>query len=160
MIDIPFFLQQDLEQSFSCSGAKKRKMGNGGVDEGGPSTGDTSRPTTNSSYKVPLIGGNCAKRLPSMQLLKCRDLIGQHSRRGVNAVEFSDDGSLLVSGGDDGRVLLWPTNQAIDEEWTLSPTAMETKHNHFIWCLAVSPDNKRFFSGGWDNQVLIHDVDT
>ena len=91
-------------------------MGNGGVDEEGPSTGDLSRPTTNSSYKVPLIGGNCAKRLPSMQLLKCRDLIGQHSRRGVNAVEFSDDGSLFVSGGDDGRVLLWPTNQAIDEE--------------------------------------------
>lgn len=79
------------------------------------------------------------EQLSSLQPLNCRDLNGQHSEQGVNVIEFSDDGSLFVSGGDDdGRVLLWPTNKAIDLKWKPQATEMETKHEDYIWCLALS----------------------
>ena len=32
----------------------------------------------------------------------------------VYTIAFSDDGSWFVLGGQDGRILLWPTNKAID----------------------------------------------
>ena len=76
-------------------------------------------------------------------------------------VEFSDDGSLFVSGGDDdGRVLMWPTSKAVDLKWKPEATEMETKHEDYIWCMAMSSDNQRIFSGGRDSKVLIHDADT
>jgi len=54
--------------------------------------------------------------LSSLQPLRCRDLASRfHSDRSVNAVVFSDDDSFFVSGGEDGRVLLWPTSKAIDD---------------------------------------------
>ena len=31
----------------------------------------------------------------------------------VNAVEFSEDGDLMVSGGDDKRVLCWQLDRAV-----------------------------------------------
>ena len=94
------------------------------------------------------------------QSLRSRDLIGQHGGESVNIVEFSDDGSWFVSGGDDGRVLLWLTGNALDDEWTPEPIEIDAKHENDITGLAVSPYNNRIFSGGGDNKLLIHDVDT
>jgi len=92
--------------------AKHRNMGTGG----GPSTGDSSRFTDrSSSCKFPLIGGISVERLSSSQPLRCRNLTGQHSqsnRGGFNAVEFSDDGSLFASGGDDGVIKLWTSRNS------------------------------------------------
>ena len=100
------------------------------------------------------------EQLSSLQPLNCRDLNGQHSEQGVNVVEFSDDGSLFVSGGDDdGRVLLWPTNKAIDLKWKPQATEMEIKHEDYIWYLALSTDNMRIFSGCRDSKVLIHNAE-
>ena len=129
-------------------------METGESDYEGNSTGNSSRPN------FPQIGGGLSvERLSSSQPLRCRDLTGYHGdKRGVYAVEFSDDGTLFASGGYDGRVLLWPTSRALDEKWTPSPTAMETEHNRLIWCLAMSPDNERLFSG--DNTILIHSINT
>ena len=129
---------------------------------GGPFSSNSSRPITdrNSSYKFPLIGGISVDRLSSSQPLQCRDLIGHRGGQGVSVFEFSDDGSLFASGGDDGRVLLWPTSEALEEEWTPNPTAMETEHKVATWCLAISHDNQRLFSGGLDRKLLIHNVNT
>jgi len=101
------------------------------------------------------------ERLSSSQPLRCRDLTGYHGDKGgVNAIEFSDDGSLFASGGYDGRVLLWSTSRALDGKWTPKPTEMETKHNRLICCLAITPDNERLFSGGLDEQILIYNIST
>ena len=134
------------------AGAKKRKLETGGSADGEHSTGNSSRPS----------GGRLSvERLSSSQPLRCRDLIGHHGdKRAVNAVVFSGDGSLFASGGKDGRVLVWSTSKAIDRKWTPNPTAMETKHDSFILCLVMSPNNERVFSGGLDNKLLIHNIST
>lgn len=75
-------------------------------------------------------------------------------------MEFSDDGSWLVSGDDDGQVLLWPTNKALDDLWTPIPTEMDTEHDDGILCLAVSPNNDQIFSCGYVKKLLINDVKT
>jgi hypothetical protein len=39
-------------------------------------------------------------------------------------IEFSDDSFFFVSGGKDGRLLLWPENQVLDSEnMFIKPTA-------------------------------------
>jgi len=78
----------------------------------------------------------------------------------VNAVEFSGDGSLLVSGGDDRRVLLWQLDQAITDNGKYSPVAMEAEHRSNIFCLGFDSGNTRLYSGGNDEQVIVHDMTT
>ena len=69
----------------------------------------------------------------------------------VYTIAFSDDGSWFVLGGQDGRILLWPTNKAIDVQWKPAPTEMESQHENFIYCLALSCYfNKLNFSGAYD----------
>ena len=127
-------------------------METGGSDEAGLSPEKSSRFSG---------GGLSVERISSSQPLQCRDLFGHHGiNRGITAVEFSDDGSLFASGGEDGRVLLWPTRKTVDDKWTPNPTAMGTKHDSDIWCLAMSPDNERVFSGVVDRKLLIHNTNT
>ena len=66
-----------------------------------------------------------------------------------------------MSGGEDGRVLLWQTDKARDTKWTPNPTSMDTLHGGYVYDLVVSPDNNRVFSsGGRDKMLLIHDIKT
>ena len=156
--------KQNLEPGISgrgkeISGAKKRKVETERGDDGGNSTGNSSR----HNFIQQIGGGLSVERMSSSQPLICRNIFqSHHGNDRVIVVEFSDDGSLLVSGDEDGRVLLWPTSKAIDEEWTPNPTAMETMDNRYfaIWCLAMSPDNERVFSGNEDTQVLIYNINT
>ena len=74
----------------------------------------------------------------------------------IRAIEFSDDGTHLVSGGRDKTVRLWSHDEGRDE-W--NSIEMESKHEAAVYCLAISPDNRRIFSGGYD-EVLIHDTTT
>ena len=83
-----------------------------------------------------------------------------HGGGPINTVEFSDDGSFFASGGGDGRVLLWPTEKVIEGKSIKTTTEMTTKHESFIHCIAVGPDNGRLFSGGEDDQLLIYDIKT
>jgi len=78
----------------------------------------------------------------------------------VNAVEFSGEGSLLVSGGDDRRVLLWQVDKAITDNVKYNPVAMEAEHRSNIFCLGFDSDNTRIYSGGNDEQVIVHDMIT
>ena len=120
----------------------------------------TSVAKDSSCYKF-FSNGISTEHLSSFpQSLRSRDLIGQHGGELVNIVEFSDDGSWFVSGGDDGRVLLWPTGNALDDEWTPEPIEIDAKHGSNILGLAMSPYNDSIFSGSEGKKLLINDVDT
>ncbi|XP_033733769.1 DDB1- and CUL4-associated factor 5-like [Pecten maximus] len=77
----------------------------------------------------------------------------------VNAIEFSHDGGeWIASGGDDRRVLLWNVQKALDHIG--KPAFMKGEHNSNIFCLAFDYENKKIFSGGNDEQVIVHDIST
>lgn len=85
-----------------------------------------------------------------------KDMLGHFGC--VNAIEFSNNGGQwLVSGGDDRRVLLWHMEKAIHSK--AKPIKLKGEHLSNIFCLAFDSTNKRVFSGGNDEQVILHDVE-
>ncbi|XP_044291987.1 DDB1- and CUL4-associated factor 5 isoform X2 [Varanus komodoensis] len=97
------------------------------------------------------------RRLRGCRNLYKKDLLGHFGC--VNAIEFSNNGGQwLVSGGDDRRVLLWHMEQAIHSR--VKPIQLKGEHHSNIFCLAFNSGNTRVFSGGNDEQVLLHDVDS
>ncbi|KRT85832.1 WD40 domain-containing protein, partial [Oryctes borbonicus] len=96
------------------------------------------------------------ERLKQAKNLFRKDLLAHYGC--VNAIEFSEGGDLLVSGGDDRRVLLWFVQDAIYERGT--PVVMQTNHTSNIFCLAFDKLNSKIFSGGNDDQVIVHDLKT
>ncbi|KAL7301518.1 hypothetical protein TKK_0005952 [Trichogramma kaykai] len=76
----------------------------------------------------------------------------------VNAVEFSKDGELLISGGDDKRVLLWNVSQAIYDSG--KPIEMRAQHSSNIFCLDFNSSRTKILSAGNDDQVIVHDIQT
>ncbi|XP_060077091.1 DDB1- and CUL4-associated factor 5-like [Ylistrum balloti] len=77
----------------------------------------------------------------------------------VNAIEFSNGGGQsIASGGDDRRVLLWNVQSALANIG--KPVFMKGEHNSNIFCLAFDYENRKIFSGGNDEQVIVHDIST
>ncbi|KAJ3100461.1 hypothetical protein HDU97_002198 [Phlyctochytrium planicorne] len=74
----------------------------------------------------------------------------------VNALAFSDNGQFLASGGDDSRVLLWPTLELNEH---LSPAFSFTGHESNIFCIAFTSDPKIFYSCGNDGYLIRHRTD-
>jgi len=66
---------------------------------------------------------------------------------------------LLLTGGDDRRVLLWDMNKAISGP-TVSPKLMEAEHLSNIFCLAFDSKNGKLFSAGNDEKVIVHNLAT
>ena len=98
----------------------------------------------------------CSSSLP----LRC--IFIQLNNECINALDFSSDGSLLVSGGADKCVRLWKFRELLDVDGKLRPTRMKTEHGEGgVTCVAVSPNSRHIFSGGrTDKTVLIHDCET
>ncbi|XP_058445214.1 uncharacterized protein DDB_G0283357 [Malaya genurostris] len=96
------------------------------------------------------------QRLRIAKNLYKKDLVSHYGC--VNAIEFSQEGELLVSGGDDRRVLLWHVDKSILEKE--SPASMQKQHLSNIFCLGIDSRNARIFSGGNDDVVIVHDVQT
>ncbi|CAK8678323.1 DDB1- and CUL4-associated factor 5-like isoform X1 [Clavelina lepadiformis] len=111
------------------------------------------------------INGNCASasdiktsRFNWVQNLYCSDWIGHFAC--VNAVEFSNGTKeFLASGGDDKRVLLWNLGERFFAP-NYKPTIMVGNHISNIFCLAFDMYNKKLFSSGNDEQILVHDLAT
>jgi WD40 repeat protein len=98
-------------------------------------------------------------QLDSSQRFHCRNLTGHTS--GVVGLEFSKDGTLLVSGGYDKIVRLWPISSVTrNEQCPIIPIEMKTRHVSHVYSLAITSDNRRLFSGGAGGKVFIHDVAT
>ena len=95
------------------------------------------------------------QQIDSSQLFHYRELLGHTDY--IGTMGFSEDGTLLVSGGTDKTVRLWSLNQG---RRVNSSCVMETKHERAVSCLAMSPDNNQIFSGGFDSKIYIHDVQT
>uniref|UniRef100_UPI00398E8C4A DDB1- and CUL4-associated factor 5 n=1 Tax=Pristiophorus japonicus TaxID=55135 RepID=UPI00398E8C4A len=97
------------------------------------------------------------QRLSGCGNLFKKDLLGHFGC--VNAIEFSGGaGELLVSGGDDRRVLLWHIDKSIHSK--AKPTQLKGEHLSNIFCLAFDSTNTHLFSGGNDEQVIVHDVES
>ena len=152
----------DINENIELTAASKKRKISSVAENNGPGTsGGSSRDKFPSSAQI------SAKPISNLHPLRSRDFVGQHGlNKGVNVVEFSDDSYFFISGGDDGRVLLWPTSKAADEKWTPEPIAMDTvatpdkEGNNAIFCLAMSSENQSIFSGSDDTQLLIHDVNS
>jgi len=99
-------------------------------------------------------------RLSKATNLYSRDLRGHYGC--VNALEFSHNGSLLASGGDDHRTVIWRLSEALDDNHSSSSSysVMKAKHMSNIFCLAFDCDNGKVISGGNDEQVIVHDLGT
>lgn len=96
------------------------------------------------------------RRLAGCTSLFKKDMLGHFGC--VNAIEFSTNGGeWLVSGGDDRRVLLWHMEKAIHSR--AKPVKLKGEHLSNIFCLAFDSTNKKVFSGGNDEQVILHDVE-
>lgn len=61
-------------------------------------------------------------------------------------------------GGDDRRVVLWNFGKTLLQQG--QPEQMSSQHLSNIFCLAITKDNSRIFSGGNDDQVMVHDSNT
>ncbi|XP_077996129.1 uncharacterized protein LOC144449464 [Glandiceps talaboti] len=84
-----------------------------------------------------------------------KDLTGHYGC--VNAIEFSNNGGeLLVSGGDDRRVLVWNIEKTLSDFG--DPAIMKGEHDSNIFCLAFSSTNSKIFSSGNDEKVIVHDT--
>lgn len=98
------------------------------------------------------------KRLDNTSSLFRHDLLGHFGC--VNALEFSKPGHLLASGGDDRRVLLWNINDCLDGTKQVPHNPMDDAHNSNVFCLSFNQDSTKIFSGGNDEMVLVHDIET
>uniref|UniRef100_A0A1B6L8U1 Uncharacterized protein n=1 Tax=Graphocephala atropunctata TaxID=36148 RepID=A0A1B6L8U1_9HEMI len=112
-----------------------------------------SREYSDSSYTSKQI---LSSRLNTAKSLYSKNLLGHFGC--VNAIEFSNSGELLASGGDDRRVLLWNVEEALDG--VSQPTPMRAQHISNIFCLGYDSKNTKIFSAGNDDQVIIHDTIT
>lgn len=96
------------------------------------------------------------RRLNAAKNLYRKDLVCHFGC--VNAIEFSCNGELLISGGDDRRVMIWPFGKVILDEG--KPEPLKAVHQSNIFCLGVTSDNQKVFSGGNDDIVIVHDLES
>ncbi|XP_001358955.5 DDB1- and CUL4-associated factor 5 [Drosophila pseudoobscura] len=104
-----------------------------------------------------LSAGIFRQRLSAAENLYQRNLTGHYGC--VNALEFSNGGQFLASGGDDKRVLLWNIDQEVMSEMG-RPQVMNETHTSNIFCLGFDTLNAHVFSGGNDDLVIQHDLAT
>jgi eukaryotic-like serine/threonine-protein kinase len=71
----------------------------------------------------------------------------------VNAIQFSPDGSLLISGGDDGLIALW---NVVDGTSILALPAQDAG----IRTLAFAPNGHLFASGDADGSLAVWAIPT
>jgi guanine nucleotide-binding protein subunit beta-2-like 1 protein len=80
------------------------------------------------------------------------------------AVGTKDDKPFLVSGSRDRNLIVWDLDleagvgKQVDEVSIGKPLKSLKGHNHFVSCLALTPDNKHVISGSWDKTLRLWDL--
>ncbi|KIM26361.1 hypothetical protein M408DRAFT_72893 [Serendipita vermifera MAFF 305830] len=85
---------------------------------------------------------------PALQLA----LIG-HTEE-VECVSFSPDGKRIVSGSDDGTIIVW------DAETGAVVAGPFEGHSSWVTSVGFSPDGNRIVSGSYDETILVWDAET
>jgi WD repeat-containing protein 22 len=85
-------------------------------------------------------------RFDCYSTLYCQD--GKGHSGCVNALDFSSDGLLLASGGDDKRVLIWNMSQILFNETNQSPIILNATHLSNIFSIKFDNQNRRIISAG------------
>ncbi|MDF5728310.1 MAG: hypothetical protein PUP92_09800 [Rhizonema sp. PD38] len=79
------------------------------------------------------------------------------SKTAVRALAFNEDGSLLVSGGDDGQVVVWHLTSGYQLDKTKSPKGIPIfQGSTKIRSIDVKSSQGIVVSGGEDSQVRLH----
>ena len=93
-------------------------------------------------------GFSFEKVVDPIRSIHCKDLASQSSV--IRVIEFSDDGSLLVSGGDGNRsVLVWRMDKVLGGTHNAVPVGLEdTPKNLQVFSVAITPDKNCIFVGG------------
>ena len=78
-------------------------------------------------------------------------LAGLGHTDGVGSISFSPDGSLLVSGDGDGKVIFWDISSQ-------TPLATLQGHTEEVNSVSFSPDGSLLASGGEDGNVILWHV--
>ena len=82
-------------------------------------------------------------------------LIGHEAA--VNTVQFSPTESLLVSGGDDNKLLLWPLKYPLKKDKEIEPYILG-EHRGKVVDLDFSKNGKYILSASWDGSIGIWDI--
>jgi len=88
---------------------------------------------------------------------KCIGYTFKGHRRSVNSLDFSHDGSFIVSGSDDGKVRIWNMNT---RESRVFPIAGHFGPIDRVTCVAVSPNDRFVGAGSSYEGVNIWDLET
>ena len=107
--------------------------------------------TPNPAQEQQISELNCARMIDNWQAAK----LG-----GVNTLSFSEDGRLLISGGNDGRVMVWQ----LDDEYKYDKTQKGQKiyqSNGAIFSIDLETNNQgklMVLIGGEDKQVTLRHI--
>ncbi len=74
----------------------------------------------------------------------------------VSCCAISKDGQLCVSGGYDGRLVLW---EMVAEEITITPKLILRGHTGWVNSVAITSDNKRIVTSGKDREIRIWNIE-
>jgi len=88
---------------------------------------------------------------PLMYNLESGERVGSLHFDMTRSLQYSPDGCLLATGGDDGSVKLWEVAGG-------TRIFEEQAHTRPVGTVAFSPDGRRLVSGAWDGGVKIWDV--
>ncbi|CAB3398309.1 unnamed protein product [Caenorhabditis bovis] len=78
----------------------------------------------------------------------------------VNCIELSKDENLLISGGDDLRVIIWNFAEMMLQRAPQPRMVMKQQHKSNIFSAAFTNDTKSVYTGGNDGMIIMHDLNT
>jgi WD40 repeat protein len=91
--------------------------------------------------------------------LTCDSILYLKAHQGpVNSLAFSPDDRWLVSGGEDGNVLVWNAQFPYVSHSLVPPILFDRRYS--VVGLAYSPDGKTLASSNWDGTIRLWDVDS
>jgi eukaryotic-like serine/threonine-protein kinase len=119
----------------------------GPVDEGPPSAVHFSP----DGKQLLICSASRSVLILNSETLKREHKIIYAHRFGIDAVAFSPDGSLMVSGDWRGELKVWDTSTEMVKRIYLG-------HNEHITSVAFSPDGSLIASASWDKTIRLWDI--